>query len=175
MNGKIMPMETRRLVLREIKEEDACLIVKWRSDPEVYQYFLSPKPLTEEEHLNWYFNYYMKDNNRIDFIAIEKDYGKKAGVFSIMRDIKNRYCSEIGYLLDKELQGKGYAQEAVKRLMLFAEKKWKCEEAVFTIHEKNKASQVLACRLGFKETSKKGKFILYHTVLENISIGYQDE
>lgn len=162
---KVKPIETDRLILCEIKEDDTSLIVKWRSDPEVYKYFFSQKPITEEEHSSWYFNLYMKDKDRIDFMAMEKMSKKKIGVFSVKRNKRNLKCSEIGYLLDADAQGKGYAQEAVRTLMHFAKNHWKCEEIILYIHEQNTTSQALAEKLDFKRKSKEGKFILYDTFL----------
>lgn len=165
MCEKTKPLDTKRLILQEMKEKDAPLIVQWRSIPEVYQYFLSPKPLTREEHVNWYFNSYIKDENRIDFVAVEKNTQKRIGLFNIKRDIGLIKCAEIGYLLDKDAQGKGYAQEGIKRLMVFARDGWKCREAIFTIHEKNIASQILAGRLGYTKKRRAGEFEVYHAEL----------
>ncbi len=160
MSGKINSLETERLLLREIRETDTSRIVKWRSDPQVYQYFLSPRPITREEHLNWYYNCYKGNSNRIDFIAVEKESGREKGVFNIKRDLSNSQNAEIGYLLDKCAQGKGYAQEVIKRLMAFAKNEWKCEKIIFHIHEENKASQVLAEKLGYAVTGREGKFMI---------------
>lgn len=165
MSEKVKPIETRRLILSEIKEEDTKLIVKWRGVPEVYQYFLSPKPITIDEHLNWYFNKYKEDKNRIDFMAIEKVTREKIGVFSIKRCIDSIQYSEFGYLLDKNAQRKGFAQEAIRELMNFTLENWKCKKAILCIHENNVASQLLANRLGYKEKVRKGKFVLYYADL----------
>lgn len=170
---KIESLETKRLVLREITEEDTLQIVRWRSVPKVYQYFLSPKPITEKEHLNWYINCYKKDFNRIDFIAVEKESGKESGVFSIKRTFDNMQCSEIGYLLDKNAQGKGYAQEGIKRLMIFARDEWECQKAVFYIHENNRASRALADKLGYIERKREGEFMVYSIELEKTGGGYK--
>lgn len=166
MNGKANPMETERLILREIREKDASLIVGWRSNPEIYQYFALPEAITEKDHLRWYQQDYAKNGDRIDFIAMEKVSMDRIGVFSIKRDGGNPCRCEMGYLLDEKMQKKGYAQEAVKRVMLFAEEVWRCTEAVCSIHENNKASQKLAYRLGFKEVSKKNPFIMYHVSID---------
>lgn len=171
MNDKMRPLETERLVLREIKETDASLIVRLRSEPTVYQYFLSPKPITRESHLKWYYNNYKEDKNRIDFIVIEKGSRDEKGVFNIKRDSNDMCCSEIGYLLDKSARGKGYAQEGIKRLMIFAEKEWKCNKIVFHIHKKNKTSRVLAERLGYTEIKREGDFVVYQINLENFEGG----
>lgn len=171
ISGKTKPLETERLLLCEIKESDTPLIVKWRSCPEIYQYFLSQKPLTEEDHINWYYNCYLKDNNRIDFMAVRKETGKPVGLFNIKQNAKYRKCGEIGYLLEKDAQGKGYAKEGVKRIMVFAKDEWKCEEFIFHIHEENSASRILAHRLGFTECRREGRFVVYHAGLLNISRG----
>ena len=52
-------IKTKRLILREIESGDAETIVRWRSDPKVYQYFRSPHALTMEEHLAWFENGYL--------------------------------------------------------------------------------------------------------------------
>lgn len=168
LNKKIKYLNTERLLLREIRETDTSLIVKWRSDPQVYQYFLSPRPITREEHLNWYYNCYKGNSNRIDFMAVEKESGREKGVFNIKRDFSNSQNAEIGYLLDKCAQGKGYAQEVIRKLMVFAKNEWKCDKIIFLIHEENKASQVLADKLGYAMTGRKGKFMIYQKKLENI-------
>lgn len=171
MNRKTKPLETNRLLLCEIKEEDTPLIVQWRSQPEVYQYFLSPKPLTEEEHINWYRNCYLKDNKRIDFMAVEKDTGKQTGLFNIKRDEKKEKYAEIGYLLEKSSQGKGYAKEGIEKLMTFSREDWKCEKIIFHIHEKNTVSRTLAKKLGYTECRKEGNFVIYHISLSDNSWG----
>lgn len=172
MRKNINSLETDRLMLREIEKSDASFVVRLRSDPQVYQYFLSPRPITEEDHLRWYFRSYRKDHNRIDFIVVEKGSGEKIGVFNIKRDSGSMYCSEIGYLLDKSAQGKGYAKEGIKRLMIFSKVEWECRQTVFHIHEQNIVSRTLAERLGFTVNGKEGNFMLYQIDLENMGGGY---
>ena len=111
MSGGASRLETERLILREMTEEDAPLIVKWRSDPEVYRYFLSPRPLTAKEHLDWYKNQYLRQNNRVDWIAEEKAAGKPVGVFGIKREKTGDREGEVSYLSVPECRGKGYAAE----------------------------------------------------------------
>lgn len=95
------------------------------------------------------------------------------GVFNIKRDLNNTHYAEIGYLLDKHAQGKGYAQEAIKKLMAFARVEWKCRGILFYIHEGNKVSRALAEKLGYAVTGREGKFMMYQKNLENIPEGYK--
>ena len=61
---KVAPLIiSKRLSFREITEEDTAFIVKLRSDPDVYRFFLSPKEITAKDHLHWYFNHYVFDEN----------------------------------------------------------------------------------------------------------------
>ena len=160
MNNEVDMLYTERLVLREIQEEDTRWIVSWRSNPEVYQYFFSPNPITANEHKNWYLNYYLKDKNRIDFMALEKN-GTRIGVFGVKHYMEHIQCGEISYLLDKSAQGKGYAQEVVKRLMLFAKEDWRCKEAILNIHEKNVPSLAVAVIFGGERKCQRGEFLTY--------------
>lgn len=154
---KTEQIKTKRLVLREITESDAEQIVAWRSNPSVYRFFLSPRKISVEEHLDWYMNRYMQDENRIDFIAVEEKGRIPIGVFGVKR--ADSLSAEVSYLLDEQFQGKGYAFEAVAALMEFAKKEWNCRFAVAEVHRDNAASVKLANKLGMSEYEEKEPFI----------------
>ena len=149
-------MESKRLVFKEISEEDTDIIVEWRSDYDAYKYFLSPHKLTREEHLDWYNNKYLFNNHRIDYIAIEKENKVKIGVFGIIHDGDT---VEVNYLVAKNERGKGYAFEAVEYLIKYAKNFWGIKTARLEIHEKNIPSLSLARKLHF-ETTKREKGII---------------
>lgn len=155
--------ETKRLILREITEDDAEMIVKWRSDPAVYCYFYHPHKITVNEHLNWYRNKYLYDHNNVDFIAIEKCSERRIGVFGIVRSGQE---AEVSYLLDNEYQKKGYASEAVNGLIEYAITKWKVKSITAGIHRNNHASIQLVKRLGFQLQKRQGDFLFYRKKVE---------
>ena len=103
-------IQTERLILRGINETDAIKIVEWRSDPEVYRFFKSPHKITVREHVAWYNNSYLPNENRFDWMCIEQSSGKRIGVFGLVRD--EDLC-EVNYLLASEAQHKGFAAPAV--------------------------------------------------------------
>ena len=74
-------LQTQNLILQEISESDAGWIVAWRSDPQVYKYFLKPHPITLREHRHWYYSSYQEDEQRIDMIAMEKGTKWPVGLF----------------------------------------------------------------------------------------------
>lgn len=155
---KVDIIETKRLVLRGINEVDAEFIVKWRSDPDVYKFFKFPHKIDMEEHLAWYNTKYLSDENRFDWICIEKESKNRIGVFGLRKD-NDRV--EISYLLSTESQHKGYASEVLKSLLEYVSGSLNVKQVIAEIHDKNKASIALVKKLGFKELSHEGPFVIY--------------
>lgn len=151
-------MESDRLFYREITKDDAVKIVGWRSDPDIYRYFLSPHRITMEEHLNWYNNSYLINSNRTEYIAIKKDTNVPVGVFGL---IYFDTTVEVNYLLGKEYRGKGYAAEAVRYLIGFAKETRQVKKAIAEVHKDNKPSLMLIESLGFTELERDGDIIVF--------------
>ena len=151
-------LETERLLFRGIDESDAELIVEWRSVPEVYRFFKSPHKITVDEHLNWYRNSYLKNAERFDWICIEKESNRRIGVFGLIREGDR---AEVNYLLAPDVQHKGYASEAVRKMLEYAAGNWNCKQVDAEIHVDNKPSRALAEKLGFSVVSENGPFIIY--------------
>ena len=158
MKKKIAIIESERLLLRGIEEADAETIVRWRSDPQVYQYFKNPHEITIEEHLNWFKNSYNENKDRYDWMGIEKRTNKKIGVFGLYRE---KTKAEVNYLVAPDAQQKGFATEAIKQLISFAVSEWGCNEVVAEIHENNLPSLKLIEKLCFQLVSYKKPFAVY--------------
>ena len=151
-------IQTDRLTLRGINETDAPEIVEWRSDPDVYRYFKSPHKITVREHFHWYNNSYLFNEDRLDWMCIEKATGKKIGVFGLVREGS---VAEVNYLLAPDARHKGYAGESIDRIIRYAREKWRPEKIVAEIHRDNAPSIALAERLGFVPEAARGDFVLY--------------
>lgn len=151
-------IETERLIFRGIDESDAKLIVEWRSAPEVYKYFKSPHEITVEEHLNWYNNTYLTNDNRFDWMCIEKKSKNRIGVFGLCKEDDR---VEVNYLLIPEVQHKGYATEAIRSLVNYASGNWNIRNIVAEIHEENIPSIKLIEKLGFKVVKKEEQFVTF--------------
>lgn len=161
MEGIAPRFVTERLVLKEITEKDTDLIVAWRSNPEVYRFFLSPHPLSAGEHMEWFQDQYKKDVNRFDWMAVTKGSKEAVGIFGIKRENGDSKEAEISYLLASKAQGKGYASEAVGCIMRFALERWHCDSCAAKIHVENYASVQFAKRLGFTISGMEGVFACY--------------
>ena len=152
---RISTIQTQRPILRGIGEEDTKEIVKWRSDPFVYRFFKNPHKITEEEHIRWYKDNYLKNPNRFDWMCIEKESGGKIGVFGIIKEEKT---AEVNYLLAPEAQHKGYASESLKGIIQYAYDDLTVKLITAVIHKDNKPSIALVEKMGFTFKEMQGEF-----------------
>lgn len=158
MARKTDTIQTGRLIFRGIDETDTEKIVNWRSDPEVYKYFKSPHKITIEEHKHWYRNSYLCNEDRFDWICIEKTTGNKIGVFGL---VKKNNIAEVNYLLSPEAQHKGYATEGIMQLVQYAAKTWGVKQVIAEIHKENVPSIAAVKKLGFTMLSNREIFVSY--------------
>ena len=151
-------IQTERLILRGINETDALEIVEWRSDPDVYKYFKSPHKITVKEHFNWYNKNYLFNENRFDWMCIEKKSGKKIGVCGLT---KEGFSAEVNYLLAPDAQHKGYARESLSSIIQYAQDKWHTDRIIAEIHKDNGPSIALVKKLGFVLYLAEGDYVFY--------------
>lgn len=153
-------LSSQRLDLVEISLSDTDDLVNWRSDPNVYRYFLNPHALTKEEHIKWYQEKYLMDTQRFDWIAYRTNDRSKLGVFGLKVD-KEKMLAEVNYLLAPQYQGYGYALEAVDRLIKCAKDDFLCTSVIAMVHEENRKSIQLAEKLGMKRKERQAPFWIY--------------
>lgn len=109
-------IETNRLILRPLKITDASDVYEWVSDPDVNRFMLYPL-YTDIDQVKKWISYLQDEDNEFAFCL--KDTGKVIGAGSIR--FKPRYDAyEIGYNLNRQYWGKGYASEAAKALIEWA-------------------------------------------------------
>lgn len=158
-----LQLETERMVLKEIQESDGELIVSWRSDPEIYQYFTSPHKVTLQEHLNWYRDCYLQQENRHDFVAWGRSDGCPIGVFGIK--LLGEHLAEISYLVAPDWQHMGLAKEAVSGLEGFVKDRMEIDRTCAVVHEENRASISFLQALGYQAEETDPPFVTYTKTL----------
>ena len=77
------------------------------------------------------------------------------------REIDGELCHEIGYLIDKAYQGRGYAYEACTFIIGYAAVQLGIDKLYACIHKDNYLSQSLAVKLGFTVYKEMGDDIIY--------------
>ena len=102
----------KRIQLRAIEYEDLPLMVKWRNDPEVYQYFYEHEPLSLVMQRTWFEKYLTRSDEKF-WIVETRDTHEAIGTVGLLHlDWRNRK-GEWGRLLiypDQYRHG-GYGSE----------------------------------------------------------------
>ncbi|MFA5309447.1 MAG: GNAT family protein [Dehalococcoidales bacterium] len=119
--GIFKDLETGRLLLRNLAQDDAAFFYREFSDPAVSEYlFDADPPESVNEVLKWiaWYNDNNPDHNR--WVIVNKETGLRMGTcgFHIWDARNNRV--EIGYDLLPEFWGKGYMREALQAAIDFA-------------------------------------------------------
>ena len=113
-----MQFETRRLILREMTEEDFSALYAIFSDPETMQYY--PEAFDADRVRSWIARNqrrYQDDGFGL-WAVVLKQTGEVIGDCGItMQPIHGQMLPEIGYHIHKNHQRRGYASEAAERCM----------------------------------------------------------
>lgn len=144
-------IETERLVLRRITNDDVKEVFELRSNPETMKYI--PRPLvktTEEafEHIAMIEDKIVT-NTGINWGITLKNDAKILGIIGYYRMQPENYRAEIGYILLPEFHGKGIITEAVKQLISYAFKDLKLHSIEAVIDPENLASEKVLQKCNF--------------------------
>ena len=108
-------LETERLVLRRVNENDANEIFALRSNPETMKYI--PRPLVKSiddalEHIAM-IDSKIDTNEGINWAITYKDNPKLIGIIGHYRIKPENFRAEVGYMLLPEYNGKGIIKNVV--------------------------------------------------------------
>lgn len=173
-------IETRRLILRKFRPEDADgMFNNWASDEEVTKYLTWPTHKDIEITRNivalWSDMYVNKEYYQ--WVIEIKDIGMIIGSISLVNvDNHNENC-EIGYCLGRDYWNKGYATEAFKAVIEFLFTEVGFERITGRHDVENAASGRVMVKSGLKyegtlrKISKNSKGILvdckYYSILKD--------
>jgi ribosomal-protein-alanine N-acetyltransferase len=144
-------LETDRLILKNISEEDNKFILSQFSDDDVNKYLYDAKPMIDISEANELIEFYMQPEPRGQhrWILVRKSDGAKMGTcgFHCMDTIHKKI--DMGYDLKKEFWGNGYMQEAVKSSIDFISQNFDIHQIDAHIYCENEKSIMLVKKLGF--------------------------
>ncbi|QSQ10397.1 Spermidine N(1)-acetyltransferase [Koleobacter methoxysyntrophicus] len=158
-------LQSERLKLRVLEEQDGSMIVVWRNQKEVIDQLFSYVGITAKQHFNWYEKY-INDDTRLEFIIEIKDKKKPIGTIGLNNiDFKNQKA-ELGIMIGELTeQGKGYGEEAVRSLLQYAFDELNLQKIYLKTFCDNEPAVRLYKKVGFhqegilrKEIFKNGKF-----------------
>ena len=142
-------LETKRLILRPLNENDFEAIYAMRSDSELMRFIREPQ--TSEESANW-INLVSSRwaTEKIGFCAmIEKSSNEFAGWCGIWK-LKETGEFEIGYAVAKNFWGKGFATEAADEFLSYAFENLETEKIAAVAAPENAASRRVMEKLGMR-------------------------
>lgn len=147
-----MVLETERLILRKLEQDDFDDVCKLLQDPVVmYAYEGAFSKQEVQEWLNKQFGRYRDDGFGL-WGMIEKDCGALIGQCGITyQEYNGKQVPEVGYLLREEFWHKGYATEAAIACKEHAFNVLGFGEVYSIIRDTNIASQKVAQRNGMKK------------------------
>lgn len=144
-------LQTERLILREIKKEDAPQLLILRSDPEVLRY-VDKEPmrtLAEAEELIERIRDSFVKTDGISWAINLKGSNELIALAGLWRIIKEHHRAEIGYTLLPEYWNLGLMSEALKAIIDFGFNSMKLHSIEANINPDNKASIRTAEKMGF--------------------------
>ena len=148
-------METQRLILRPITQQDFDSWHEILSDPETMKHY--PAPYDAKGVQRW-IDWTLKNYEQYGFglwALILKETGEFIGDCGItMQNINGKQLPEIGYHLNKRFWRKGYASEAARKCMEYAFEEQNFPAVYSYMTEENAASWGVAVKNGMTLVEK---------------------
>jgi ribosomal-protein-alanine N-acetyltransferase len=150
------PLASERLILRELRKEDAPEIYRIRSDKRVNE-FLDRTPATSLEDGRNFINQIIANQNKNEGIvwAITlKDDPKLLGTILYWHIVKEKDEAEIGYEMLPDYFGKGIMQEALLKVIEFGFETMELKTIVAYTKGDNLRSVNVLAKCGFLKTGE---------------------
>ena len=145
-------LETERLILRPITEDDAGFTVELLNSPSFLKYIGDRGVKTEEEARAYLHKGPLKserENGFGLFVLISKESGVAIGTCSLVKRDGLEGEVDLGFALLPEFEGKGYGFESSVEVMRFAKEELGLNRLVAIAVSYNKSSIHLLEKLGF--------------------------
>ena len=144
-------LETERLILRRVDNNDYKEVLSLRSNPETMKYIPRPILKNDEEALAHILMIETKiqNNEGINWAITIKGDPKLIGVIGHYRIQLENYRAEIGYMILPEFNGQGIVTEAVKKVVKYGFEIMKLHSIEAVIDPDNVASANVLKKNGF--------------------------
>jgi RimJ/RimL family protein N-acetyltransferase len=162
------PIETHRLILRELREEDWQAVYEYASDPLVTQFM--PIETKEPEDTKAFLQ---------KKLAEQKDENRKRHAWAIVLKaenqliggcglhLENEHNGMIGYVLNRRHWGQGYATETARALLAFGFEHFKRHRITAQCDVQNAGSYHVMEKLGMRREGHLRQDIQIHSQWRN--------
>jgi len=148
-----MFLETKRLLIREFREEDLDELAPIFADPKVMEYSVSG-PLSRDkakEYLQYRILDHYEEYGYGLWAIVSKTTQKIIGLAGpVQQKVDNEKCVEIGYRVSSSEWGKGYASEALESIRDYVFYHLNIEKVLAIIEPSNVRSIRVAEKTGFQ-------------------------
>jgi len=152
------PIRTERLLLRPLTAGDADALLAYRSQPEVCRYVpFEPmnRRVIDERLAGQWAAVALTDEGQAVTLGIElARTGELAGDVVLFWHSREHRGGEIGYILNPDFAGHGYAAEAAHAMLRLGFEELGLHRIVARIDERNEASARVARRLGMRQEAR---------------------
>ena len=154
MNKEFPIIETERLILRKIQNNDIAKLLEYWSDDTVTMYMNinSFKSLEEVMYMVNLLNDLFNEDEAIRFAIHSKELDKIIGTCGFNSGLKQEdFIGEIGYEIGREFWGKGFMKEALRALINYGFQDLSLNRIEAYVMINNEASCGILETLGFKQ------------------------
>ena len=152
MEKVLLPkLETSRLILRPLSVDDIDAVFKWTGDPRVNKYMIYPLYKSPEDGREWLESLYQEEK-KLDYGFVLKETGELIGSGGLYyhEDID---VWSVGYNIAYNHWHHGYTPEAIKRILEYAQSKYKVRAIAGTFAIENNGSRRVMEKLGITDMS----------------------
>jgi RimJ/RimL family protein N-acetyltransferase len=146
-------LETERLILREVTEEDTAMVYQFNADLEALRY-VPRAPYTKNEQAVEKIQGFQKgfrDKKGIWWTYVLKETGHSLGYGGLFNIEAEGTKAEIGYGILKEHWGRGYVGEAVKEMSRFGFEDLQLHRIFGLVDPANTPSARILEKLGYEK------------------------
>ena len=150
----VKAIESDRVRLRLLEENDLDLTLSWRNQDGIRKWFFFQDKIEATNHRVWYEKYQARDNDYV-FIIEAKDLDwLPIGQVSIYNIDWEKSKGEYGRLMigEKIAKGKGYAQDATSLILKVASKVFELKEIYLEVYTQNQSARRVYEKCGFEVT-----------------------
>ena len=158
----IPPLETKRLLLRKILQQDENDLYEYARDAETSRYLLW-EPHSSRAYTRAHLHYLQEQYKKaafFDWALVEKESGKMIGTCGFTEIYEKEKRAEVGYVLSPRYHRQGLAPEALERVMEYGFCTLGLEKLSGRFMEDNEASRKVLTRLGFTDDTTKKESIM---------------
>ncbi len=155
-----MQVTTARLRLREFIDDDWRAVLDYQRDPRYLRYYPWDERTEDDARafvgmfLNWQQE---QPRRRFQLAIIRRDDERLIGNCGIRRPLDNEHDAEIGYELNPDCWGQGYATEAAAAMVQFGFHELGLQRITSWCIADNTASVRALERLGFRQRQRLSK------------------